>query len=100
MSEGQPKLDLLRVMSPEEVATLLRKSRSWVYGHAAELGASKIGSTWIFTQEGLSEALRNSRKENTAKTHSKHTQEKLLIMKRSSRELETVNEGLKRHGLK
>lgn len=87
------------VISPEEVAKLLGKSRSWVYGHAPELGASRIGASWIFTKEGLTEALQKARREDSPKKNAKHTQEKSVFTKRSSKALETVKDGLKRHGL-
>jgi len=98
MCETLSNRDIERVISSEEVAKLLGKSRSWVYGHAAELGASRIGSSWIFTKEGLTEALQKARREDSPKKQAKHKKDKLIIMKRSSKALETVTDGLKRHG--
>jgi len=40
------------IMTPEEVARFLRKSPSWVYKHARELGARKLGGFSIFPQQG------------------------------------------------
>jgi hypothetical protein len=36
------------IMTPEEVALFLRKSPSWVYKHARELGARKLGGSLFF----------------------------------------------------
>jgi hypothetical protein len=45
------------VLTPEMVATRFRKSVKWVYNHAKELGGSKIGGSWFFTERGLSSAI-------------------------------------------
>ncbi|MBW2307529.1 MAG: helix-turn-helix domain-containing protein [Deltaproteobacteria bacterium] len=45
------------VLTPQEIARRLKKSVRWVYTHARELGAAKIGGSWIFTQEGLDDAI-------------------------------------------
>lgn len=43
----------MTVISPTEVAIILKKSLSWVYAHASELGASRIGGSLIYTMEGI-----------------------------------------------
>ena len=43
----------LSIISPHEIADLFGKSVSWVYRHTAELGAIKIGNSYVFTVEGL-----------------------------------------------
>jgi len=46
------------IMTPEEVALFLRKSPSWVYKHARELGARKLGGSLFFpNKEDLYELL-------------------------------------------
>jgi hypothetical protein len=45
------------ILHPKEVAAKLRKSLPWVYAHAVELGAVKIGGSWIFTEEGVEDAI-------------------------------------------
>jgi hypothetical protein len=45
------------ILHPKEVAAKLKKSLPWVYAHAPELGAVKIGGSWIFTQEGVEDAI-------------------------------------------
>ncbi len=52
----------MKVLKAEQVAEILQASVRWVYAHAAELGASHIGRKWIFTEEGLHEALLESRR--------------------------------------
>ena len=91
--------DIPRVISPENVAKLLGKSRSWVYAHAAELGASRIGSTWIFTKEGLTEALQKARREDSPNQNYKKNRLKALPTRSTSKGKETVKESLIRHGL-
>jgi len=46
----------MTVIFPQDIATKLGVSVSWVYGHSADLGASLIGGKLIFTQEGLEDA--------------------------------------------
>lgn len=44
-------------LTPAEVAAKLKKSLRWVYNHAADLGAARIGKSLIFTEEGLIDAI-------------------------------------------
>jgi hypothetical protein len=48
-------------LTPATISEMLNMSIRWVYLHASELGASRIGKTWIFTQEGLEDALQKPR---------------------------------------
>jgi hypothetical protein len=46
------------ILTPEEVALFLRKSPSWVYKHARELGGRKLGGSLFFpNKEDLYELL-------------------------------------------
>jgi hypothetical protein len=92
------------ILSVDEVAKELEMSRSWVYRHAGELGASKIGGSWIFTKEGLRHALQRSRSlEGSSVYPGKKGLQRIQNQKRSQRlgsrdkkdELDTLN----RHGL-
>jgi hypothetical protein len=47
----------MTVLDPKHISRLLNRSERWVYTHAHELGARRIGRTWIFTQEGLESAI-------------------------------------------
>ena len=47
----------MKVLSSEEVSIQLKKSLRWVYHNAGDLGAARIGGSWIFTEEGLENAL-------------------------------------------
>jgi hypothetical protein len=38
----------------------MHKSVRWVYGNAAALGGVKVGGSWIFTEEGLVNALQGA----------------------------------------
>jgi len=60
ITEELPEAKLI-ILSPSEVSKLLHKSLRWVYHHAPELGASRIGGSWIFTEEGLNDALQRAR---------------------------------------
>ena len=51
----------ITVLKPVEIADMLGKSKTWVYRNALELGASRIGGSWIFTQEGLENALQRGK---------------------------------------
>ena len=53
----QAIIQTLTVIQPGEIATQLKKSLSWVYANAPALGASRIGGSWIFSEEGLQDAL-------------------------------------------
>jgi len=44
-------------VDPKVIASRLGKSLRWIYDHAGELGAVKIGRLWVFTEEGLKDAL-------------------------------------------
>jgi hypothetical protein len=44
-------------LDAKDVKHLMRKSLRWVYDHASELGGRKIGGSWFFTEEGLSDAI-------------------------------------------
>ena len=61
ITEELPEAKLI-ILSPSEVSKLLHKSLRWVYHHAPELGASRIGGSWIFTEEGLNDALQRARR--------------------------------------
>jgi len=56
-----PISSTLTYLSPKEVAKLLRKNEHWVYRHAKELGAVKFGGSWIFTLEGINDAIQRRR---------------------------------------
>lgn len=45
------------LLTPQDVSKLLNRSSRWVYDHARELGAARIGKVWIFTREGLENAI-------------------------------------------
>ncbi|MDH4317123.1 MAG: hypothetical protein OEV64_01915 [Desulfobulbaceae bacterium] len=47
----------MQVITVQTIAKQLNKSTSWVYKNAANLGAAFIGGSWIFTQEGLENAI-------------------------------------------
>src|SRR5271157_1740184 len=47
----------IRALKPIEIAQKLGKSISWVYRHAGELGAARIGGSSIFTEEALNNAI-------------------------------------------
>ena len=52
----------MNILTPVAIAEMLHMSERWVYLHAAELGASRIGGSWIFTEEGLIDALQRARR--------------------------------------
>lgn len=60
-TEELPEAKLSIILPSSGVAELLHKSLRWVYLHAAELGAARIGGSWIFTEEGLRDALQRAR---------------------------------------
>jgi hypothetical protein len=45
------------IMKPEDVAVFFGKTTRWVYKNAAQLNGAKIGGSWIFTKEGISDAI-------------------------------------------
>jgi hypothetical protein len=47
----------MKTVPIKEVAKRLDKSLGWVYLNAMALGGTKIGGSWIFTEEGLENAL-------------------------------------------
>ena len=51
----------MTVISAKDIANRLKVSLGWVYAHAPELGASRIGGKWIFTEEGLINAYKTGR---------------------------------------
>ena len=55
------KLVPIKLLQPKEIASRLQKSLGWVYAHAGELGASKIGGSYIFTEEGLEDAIQRGK---------------------------------------
>jgi len=95
----------MTVISPEEVATILRKSLSWVYAHASQLGASRIGGSLIFTREGLDYAFEKGK--NLAsqghgqrkKVHQRRVQHKESSTKLGTGSKETLEERGRRHNL-
>lgn len=52
--------DLVRLLTPEQVADLLQMSRSWVYEQAARGGipALRLGRVWRFRQSDVDAWLR------------------------------------------
>jgi hypothetical protein len=79
------KYDMTFVMSPQEVANSLRKSLRWVYKNAYFLGASKIGGSWIFTREGLHDAIqRGQRLESDTALWGPETTDKVVPIKKGS----------------
>lgn len=51
----------MEIITAEEVSKRMNKSRRWVYKHADELGAARIGKNLIFSQEALADALQGKR---------------------------------------
>ncbi|UCF82166.1 MAG: helix-turn-helix domain-containing protein [Desulfobacteraceae bacterium] len=51
----------MKILDPKNVAERLGKSVRWVYSYAGELGAARIGGSWIFTEEGLQDAIQRKR---------------------------------------
>ncbi len=50
----------LTIAEPAALAKVLGRSKRWVYDHAVELGGVKIGGTWIFTVQGLKNAVQRA----------------------------------------
>jgi len=48
------------ILTPHQISTLLNKSIKWVYSNASSLGAVRIGGSWIFTEEGLNDAIKGA----------------------------------------
>jgi hypothetical protein len=57
------------ILTPEGVAVRFDKSVKWVYKHAPELGGSKIGGSWFFTEGGLSDALQRGQQVARGRNH-------------------------------
>jgi len=53
--------DTLDILTPKQVAEMFPFTARWVYNHALELGGVKIGGAWIFTREGLENAIQRRR---------------------------------------
>ena len=53
----------MTAISALDISTRLHKSLKWVYTHAGDLGASRIGRSVIFTEEGLENALQRVKEE-------------------------------------
>ena len=47
----------MELMTVEEVAAKLKLKRSWVYTHASELGAYRLGKYWRFSWPRVLECL-------------------------------------------
>jgi hypothetical protein len=47
----------MTVLNIKDISKKLNKSLRWCYEHAQELGAARIGGSWIFTEEGLHNAI-------------------------------------------
>ena len=45
------------VLCARDVAELMGKSLRWVYDHAPDLNGSKIGGSWFWTRQGVSDAI-------------------------------------------
>ena len=93
-------------LTPKEVSCLLNKSLRWVYSHGAELNGSLIGGTWIFTEEGLQNAIQTGqevarRRKNRGQADSSKISfltEKRRCRMGTQREKER-EEAARRHGL-
>lgn len=45
------------ILTVHDVSETLKKSEKWVYSHAVDLGGSRIGRSWFFTQMGVQHAI-------------------------------------------
>jgi len=52
--DSQAPFPILRV---RDLAIRLKKSAKWIYAHAEELGGTRVGRSWIFSEESVSNAL-------------------------------------------
>jgi len=96
------------ILSPKEIAKKLKKSLRWVYSNAANLGAARIGGSWIFTEEGLIDGLQRGQEisrnsiPSGQKVHvfagNKKGREKLGDRKKEGTETD-LKEAAERHGL-
>ena len=99
----------ITVLKPKDIADMLGKSVTWVYRNARELGASRIGGSWIFTQEGLEYALQRGQKlESDAPLQGQASQDNAVRDKKRSPRIrggskeggsEKREEAAARHGL-
>jgi len=55
-------------LNAKEVANILRKSPRWVYRNATILGGKKIAGSYLFSEEGLKNAVQG-RQEMAGKNH-------------------------------
>jgi hypothetical protein len=101
-------------LKPQEIADQLKMSLNWVYRNADALGAVRIGGMWIFTEEGLKNALQRTDQAEREMGHGLQSQEAgelpgrheiLQNQKRSYRMgtkqrkgIETIDENPNRHG--
>jgi hypothetical protein len=46
-----------RIFYAKDLVKPLKKSLKWIYHHAEELGGTRIGRTWIFSEEAIRNAL-------------------------------------------
>ena len=94
----------ITVIKPGEIAKHLNKSLQWVYHNAGALGAVRIGKSWIFTEEGLKNAIQGKR-EMESDSHESHPS--LHVLKRNKnrgagmgkRKEKRIKEFQDRHGL-
>jgi hypothetical protein len=61
LNEGNGRGFLMEILTPQEVSKLLKKSVRWVYANGDTLGGVKIGGSWIFTKENLTDAIQRKR---------------------------------------
>ena len=54
----------MTLITAKKVAKTLQKSLNWVYDHALDLGAKRIGGSWIFTKEGLDHAIQGKKRDD------------------------------------
>ena len=47
----------MEIMTAKELSILMTKSLKFIYTNATELGGIKIGGSWVFTREGLENAI-------------------------------------------
>jgi hypothetical protein len=72
-------------LDPKVLAARLGKSLRWVYDYATELGAVKVGRTWLFTEEGLRDAYQRQREKTLERSNQvsrKHLPGRLSDQKR------------------
>ena len=52
----------MNILTAKEISIRLKKSLKFVYANASELEGTKIGGSWIFTQEGFENAIQIGKK--------------------------------------